>query len=79
MQGVGFELAWWRHADEVVEGTVDLPVTADDVRAAFGLGPHDYPGDCLEVTAAHVPWLEKLTGMTLDLGTNGYGVMIFAR
>jgi hypothetical protein len=62
-----------KHADEWLRD-VYLPTTIENVRAAFGLGDDDYPGDCLIVNESHIEWLSSQTAEQIDLDEYDYSV-----
>lgn len=69
-----FVLAVYR--DDTFMCEMDLTgVEADEVRAAWGLEPGDYPGDCLRVDEDHLDWLAA-RGLSADLETYDYFVEI---
>jgi len=70
-----FELNWFdENDDDELAGEVDLPVTEDEVRLAFGLSADEWSWDCLLVTSQQVEWLQDKTGISIELDRYKYFV-----
>jgi hypothetical protein len=71
-----FYLTWFEKDGNGLIGESLLPgVTDDNVRAAFGLEPDEYPGDCLEVSVDILPWLKpRAIGIKVELDQFDYFV-----
>lgn len=70
-----FHVAWYDKVSSELVGDIRLEnATADSIREAFDLKSDEYPGDCLGVTEAHLPWIVQHIPLSIDLDDYDYFV-----